>query len=101
MDRGEMAFRLAKYFEIRDSLITVTLNLPPQVEQAYLSEAQARGLPLDEVVCEVVVAARPAAATELNAGEWMRAFRTWAHSHDDDNLPVLSDEAVSRDSMYD
>jgi hypothetical protein len=82
--------------------MTVTLNLPPQVEQAYLSEAQARGLPLDEVVREVLVAARPTAnAAELSPDEWMRAFKAWAHSHDHDNLPVLSDYAVSRDSMYD
>ena len=82
--------------------MTVTLNLPPQVEQAYLAEAQARGLPLDEVVREVLVAARPAAnAVELSPDDWMRAFKAWAHSHDHDNLPVLSDYAVSRDSMYD
>ncbi len=82
--------------------MTVTLNLPQQVEQAYLAEAQARGLPVDELVREMLVAARPAAdGTELDAEEWMRAFRTWAHSHDRDNLPVLPDQAVSRDSMYD
>jgi hypothetical protein len=82
--------------------MTVTLNLPPQVEQAHLAEAQARGLPLDEVVREVLVAARPtASAAELGRDESMRAFKAWAHSHDHDNLPVLSDYAVSRDSMYD
>ena len=82
--------------------MTVTLNLPPQVEQAYLAEAQARGIPLDEVVREVLLAARPTGgATELGPDEWIRAFRAWAHSHDRDNLPVLSDEAISRDSMYD
>lgn len=82
--------------------MTVTLNLPPQVEQAYLAEAQARGLPLDEVVREVLVSARPASgAPELSPDEWMRAFKAWAHSHDRDNLPALSEYAVSRDSMYD
>lgn len=39
--------------------MTVTLNLPPQVEQAYLAEAQARGLPLDAVVREVLIAGQP------------------------------------------
>jgi hypothetical protein len=39
--------------------MTVTLNLPPQVEQAYLAEAQARGLPLDDVVREVLIAGQP------------------------------------------
>jgi hypothetical protein len=82
--------------------MTVTLNLPPQVEQAYIAEAQARGLPLDEVMGEVLVAGKPSsAAMELSPEEWISAFRAWAHSHDADNLPILSDEAISRDSIYD
>jgi hypothetical protein len=36
--------------------MTVTLNLPPQVEQAYLAEAQARGMELADLVREVLVA---------------------------------------------
>jgi len=40
--------------------MTVRLDLPPQVEQAYLAEAQARGLPLDGVVREVLSAGQPA-----------------------------------------
>ena len=43
--------------------MTVTLNLPPQVEQAYLAAAQARGLPLDAVVQEVVIAGQPPSAS--------------------------------------
>jgi hypothetical protein len=31
--------------------------------------------------------------------EWARQFRIWADSHDP-NIPVLSDEAMSRESMY-
>ena len=42
--------------------MTVTLDLPPQVEQAYLAEAQARGLPLDAVVREVLIAGQHAHA---------------------------------------
>jgi hypothetical protein len=84
--------------------VTVTLNLPPQVEQVYLAEAQARGLPVEEVMQEALVTARRSSVVEmeqLSPEEWMRAFKAWAHSHDRENLPVLSDEAVSRDSMYD
>jgi hypothetical protein len=40
--------------------MTVTLDLPPQVEQAYLAAAQARGMPLDAVVREVLIAGQPA-----------------------------------------
>lgn len=83
--------------------MTVTLNLPPNIEQLYLAEAQSRGLALEEVIAQTLVAARkPAAEDEqLSPEEWMRRFKEWTHSHDHDNLPVLSDYAVSRDSIYD
>jgi hypothetical protein len=82
--------------------MTVTLNLPPNIEQLYLAEARARGLAVEEVMAQTLVAARQHAADEeVNPDEWIRRFKAWAHSHDHENLPVLSDEAVSRDSMYD
>lgn len=83
--------------------MTVTLNLPPNIEQLYLAEAQSRGLTLEEVIAQTLVAARrPIAESEqLCPEEWMRRFKQWTHSHNHENLPVLSDYAVSRDSMYD
>jgi hypothetical protein len=81
--------------------MTVTLDLPPQVEQAYLAEAHARGLPLDALVREVLVAARPAvSAAKLSPEEWVRQFDAWVQSHAGDDLPLLSDEAISRESIY-
>jgi hypothetical protein len=35
----------------------------------------------------------------LSAEEWSRELHAWIHSHPA-NTPVLSDEAISRDSMY-
>ena len=32
--------------------------------------------------------------------EWIAAFRKWSESHKDKKLPVLSEEAMSRESMY-
>ena len=40
--------------------MTVTLDLPSHIENAYRAEAQARGLSLDAVVCEVLLASGPA-----------------------------------------
>ena len=40
--------------------MTVTLDLPPQVEKAYLAEALAKGVPLDELMREVLIAGQPA-----------------------------------------
>jgi hypothetical protein len=36
--------------------MTVTLNLPPDVERAFVAEAQAKGVSLDEWVREVLIA---------------------------------------------
>jgi len=35
----------------------------------------------------------------VNTEEWMRKFREWAHSHPI-TTPLLSDEAISRESIY-
>ncbi|MCU1300693.1 MAG: hypothetical protein JWQ87_977 [Candidatus Sulfotelmatobacter sp.] len=79
--------------------MTVTINLPPQVEQAYLAEAKARGLPLAEVMREALVAAQPAAAaSELSSDEWLRRFKAWTASHADVTV-VLPDEAMERESI--
>ena len=32
--------------------------------------------------------------------EWVRAFSEWVESHRDLNLPLLSNEAISRESIY-
>jgi hypothetical protein len=40
--------------------MTVTLDLPPNVEQAYLAEALDKGVPLADLVCQVLIARQPA-----------------------------------------
>jgi hypothetical protein len=39
--------------------MTVRLDLPPNVEKAYLAEARAKGVPLDELMREVLIAGQP------------------------------------------
>jgi hypothetical protein len=81
--------------------MTVTLDLPPHTEQAYLAEASARGVPVEVLVREVLVAHEPAlGVAEMSSEEWVRQFKAWTRSHAGDNLPVLPDEAISRDSIY-
>ncbi len=82
--------------------MTVTLNLPPDIELLYLAEAQARGLPVEDVIEEALVTARQsiAAAEEIRPEEWMRRFKEWSESPAHANLPDLPDEAISRESVY-
>ena len=59
--------------------MTVTLNLPPHVEQ--LAEALARGMSLDELVRDVLLASQPPAlAVEPSPEEWVRKFKVWTEA---------------------
>jgi hypothetical protein len=84
--------------------MTVTIKLPPEIEADLLAQAQAQGLEISGYIEKLVrgqVIVRENGVSELSPEEWMREFKAWAHSHDTDNLPILSDEAFSRESMYD
>jgi len=81
--------------------MTVTLNLPPNVEEAFLAEARAKGVSLDELVRDVLLAREPSSrGAELSPEEWVREFKAWTRSHAEDNLPLLPEEAMSRDFIY-
>jgi hypothetical protein len=81
--------------------MTVTLDLPPHTEQAYRAEAAARGVAVEVVVREVLLAHEPGLGdAEISPREWVEKFRAWARGHAGENLPVLSDEAVSREFIY-
>lgn len=38
--------------------MTVTLNLPPQVESELIAAAQSRGVPVDELLAEILLVSR-------------------------------------------
>ena len=83
--------------------MTVTLNLPPEKEAAFKAQAQARGLSLEQWMLEVADQyVQPVSIAHLqktNPKEWARYFDAWVDSHNP-NTPVLSDEAMSRESIY-
>jgi hypothetical protein len=89
--------------------MTVMLNLPPEQEARLISVARAKGLSTGALVREAldgILAEAPAPAgaprslqDELTPEEWVRQFDAWVDSHDR-TTPLLSDEAVSRESIY-
>jgi hypothetical protein len=83
--------------------MTIALNLPPEKEAAFQAQAKARGLSLEQWMLEVAdQSVQPVSIAHLqktNPQEWARRFRAWADSHNP-NTPVLSDEAMSRESIY-
>jgi hypothetical protein len=83
--------------------MTVTLELSPEREAVLKAQAQARGLTLEEWLMELAGEHAPRASIahmqRSNPKEWARRFDEWVSSHDP-NLPVLSDEAMSRERIY-
>lgn len=49
--------------------MTVKLDLPPAVERAYIAEAQAKGVPLDELMRDVLIASQPTLPAEATVFE--------------------------------
>lgn len=83
--------------------MTVTLNLPPEKAAAFKAQARVRGLSLEQWMLDVAEQSVPpvsiAHLQRTNPQEWARHFDAWVDSHDP-NTPVLSDEAMSRESIY-
>ena len=84
--------------------MTVTIELSPEKEAALKAQAEARGLTIQQWLLQLadLQAAESASIAHLqktDPKEWGRRFQAWAESHDP-NLPVLSDEAMSRESIY-
>jgi Arc/MetJ-type ribon-helix-helix transcriptional regulator len=80
----------------------MTIELKPEQARA-IDQAIRAGLikSADEVVEAGLEALRDrqVSTRSVNPEEWMRKFRAWAHSHPT-TTPLLSDEAVSRESIY-
>jgi hypothetical protein len=84
----------------------MTITLRPEDEQVIDQAIQAGIIErADDVVSVGIEAVRArleakvASGERISADEWMRKFRAWAHSHPTDT-PLLSDEAISRESIY-
>ncbi|BDC48571.1 hypothetical protein F183_A08870 [Bryobacterales bacterium F-183] len=89
--------------------MTLTLEVTEQQMEQYRKQAEARGLSLEQWLVQTADSHVPKAEDEpesfvhlqrTNPEEWIRRFQEWVDSHDP-NTPVLSDYAMSRDSIYD
>ena len=83
--------------------MTVTIELPPEQEAALKAQAEAQGLTPAQWLLRLAEAHLPPASEahlqRTDPEEWARRFHAWVVSHDP-NTPVLSDEAMSRESLY-
>jgi hypothetical protein len=83
----------------------MSLNVNPDIEARLIALAHSSGVSVEDFLRHVVeektgetTASRP--AYELPPEEWVRRFEAWTRSHEADNLPLLSDDDISRESIY-
>jgi hypothetical protein len=80
--------------------MTITLELPPELEARFVEEAKATGVHVSEVVRAYLRHAVPARNQKLpTVDEIDRAFEE-AAGIIPDGVPPLSNEAMSRESIY-
>jgi hypothetical protein len=83
--------------------MTLTIQIPPEQEAVFQAQAQLRGLSVEQWILEIANeqtgAASIAHLQQTDPEEWARQLKEWADGHDP-NLPVLSDEAINRESIY-
>lgn len=81
--------------------MTVTLELRPEVEERIIAEAKALGLSVEDYIQRKLEG--KSTMPDPNAlpfEEWEQRWNEWLNSHDYIKAPPLSDEAISRESIY-
>jgi hypothetical protein len=81
--------------------MTITVELPPEIEEHFLAQAKLRGLPVDAYLKEVLSlsSVSPAQPTTLSPNEVNNLLDEAANLVPAGITP-LSDHAMSRDSIY-
>ena len=78
--------------------MTITINLNPEVEASLAAGARAQGLSVAEYARKLLEQLAPASAT-MSPAQRINKLHEWAANFPQRAAP-LSDEAVSRESIY-
>jgi len=81
--------------------MTVTIEVPPEIEGDMLAQAQAEGMPVGKYLQSLLsgqVSARRD-KSKLSPEEWIARFEAWVASHSG-NTVVLPDAAMEREAIY-
>jgi predicted transcriptional regulator len=83
--------------------MNVTIELSDEQAAALKVQAESQGLTVERWIEQIArqLAPSPSIAQlqKTDPEEWARRFHEWAESHDR-TTPLLSEEAVSRESIY-
>jgi len=80
--------------------MTVTLDLSPEVEARLLAESSAQGLPVSEVIKAYLSGHLPTVPRRNPTSAEIRKLLSEAAALIPAGVPPLSDEALSRESIY-
>jgi len=82
--------------------VTIPVSLTAEEQASLFAQAKAEGVSVDvllrRAVLQIIAAAPDVTSQQLTADEWEKEFEEWLDSMPD--LPTLSDEAISRESIY-
>jgi hypothetical protein len=79
--------------------MTVTLELKPEIEARVREQAAVQGISVEGYI-QKVIESIVAAPSPTTSEERRRMFEEWIKSHSYIEAPPLSDEAISRESIY-
>jgi len=83
--------------------MNVFIEIPEDRAAGFQKQAKARGLSVERWLLELAEQNVPTDSIvhlqKANPEEWARQFDSWVDSHKR-GTPVLSDEAMSRESIY-
>ncbi len=83
--------------------MTITLELSPDLEAKVIRNAEQNGMRLEDYVRLLIENAPPppekSLMETLSPSEFAIALREWSESQPE-NLPILTEEAMSRQSIY-
>ena len=83
--------------------MTLTLELSPERGAALKAQAEACGMSVEKWFLHLAEQLAPAESIahlqKSDPAEWARRFHEWAEGHDR-TTPLLSDESISRESIY-
>lgn len=80
--------------------MTITLELPPDLEARFLAEANAKGVPIGEVVKAYLYHTSLEGNRKNLSAEEVDTYLQEAADLIPEGIPPLSDEAMSRESIY-
>ncbi len=83
--------------------MSLTIELPPDVERRLEDEAARRGIEAGDLAREFIEQQLPASpdVASMTPQERAEAFRAWVRTHQHIDAPVIPLEALRREYLYD